>query len=182
MLVIIIYILLPLAMGYMSLLGIYMVYQTFKDFKLDFGISHLNNLENSFFNREEKFNEIDSVMQEMIRSNPEDVLNDSAKQVLKQLFAELFPISPDYSLDSFIYFYPKLIQIKIYEPTHQPDSTKICHWGYVWISVPLIYGSGIRWVKFNKVDGDYSTEISVYELDIPENRGWHIYNEGCDYF
>ena len=86
-------VLLLLGSGYMTLL--YMVGKAFEgigeSMARGIGISHLNNLENGFFQEEEKFNEIDSVMQEMIRSNPEGVLNDSAKQIFKLLFTELYP-------------------------------------------------------------------------------------------
>jgi hypothetical protein len=164
-------------------LAIYMVGKAFEEIGEiladEFLVNHLYSVETYYNNKEEIFNKIDSVAQEMIHSNPEGVLNDSAKQVLEQLFYELFPACRN-SLDSFVYFYPKLIQINTIQPRRQPDSTKTCLWGYVWIPAPLIYDSENHWVNFNKTDGNYSTEIWIYKWHIPENRGWYFCKEGCN--
>jgi len=158
----------------------YMVSKAFEDLgeilANEFGINYLYSLEAHYNNNEEKFNEIDSVAQEMIRSNPKNVLDDSAKQVLRALIIDLFPY---WSGDSTFYFYPKLIQLRTERSKHQSDSMKICYWGYVWIAVPFIDNNEIHWGGFNKVDGDYSTEIKILRRHLPKSRGWYFYNEGC---
>jgi hypothetical protein len=171
-------VLLLLVSGY-----IFLVFESFRGIGEiladEFQVNYLYSIETFYNNNEERFNKIDSVAQKMIRYSPENLLEDSAKQILEPLFAELFPVLQD-SLDSFIYFYPKFIQINMMKPKHQSDSTKTCYWGYVWISVSFIDDSEEHWVGFNKIDGDYSTTISIHKWHIPKNRGWYFYREGCD--
>jgi len=167
-------VLLLLASGFIFFY-VYSWRKAFDDLDLgDWGTNYQYSLETYFSKNEEKFNKIDSIAQEMIRSNSKGILDDSAKRKLESLFIELYPyrISP-------IYFYPKLIQISMYQPDYQPDSTKICHWGYIWTSTMFIDDSENHWISFNKVYGDYSTEMYIHKWRLSKNRGWYFYREGC---
>jgi len=159
---------------------VYFVYTYLKAFEeigeaLDgFGINYLYSIETHFNNNEKKYNKIDSVAQNIIHSNHENILNDSAKQILKSLITELFP----HTHDSSIYFYSKMFQIKKYKSVSQPDSMKTCYWGYAWMPV-FIDNSENEWVWFNKIYEDYSTAILIYKWYLPKDKGWYFYREGC---
>jgi hypothetical protein len=123
------------------------------------GIFHEREMEKNFYEKEEIFHGIGLAAQEMIRSNPKNELDDSAKQILDSLCAKLYrPEIHNYTID----FYHKRFHIQKYE-------SRADKWrkGYVWLPEPFDTRT-----KFYKED---STEFEIWDYGL--SGGWYLYDE-----
>jgi uncharacterized protein (TIGR02145 family) len=130
-------------------------------------------VEKAFKNNKEKLGKINSVAQEMIRSNPENIWDDSAKQTLESLVAELFLEYKDF--DVYFYNYNNAFQVQLF----QSKTTKKC-FVLFWVLSPYIDPSETEGMPFNK--GRYnvdSTKFVIYKRNLPVNMNWYFYKEEC---